>query len=112
MSPDLPLFLPMQSMAKSPVAVTIRFEFVAKRGPAPEITPLKITLDGTLPNIRPGLSAKAEITVADRPAALAVPLGSVTVREWPLKDGDIRRYTGSKARRQADALEEFGLSDG
>ena len=57
-------------------------------------------------------ATSATTTVADRPAALAVPLGSVTVREWPLKDGDIRRYTGSKARKQADALEEFGFGEG
>jgi HlyD family secretion protein len=70
---------------------------------------VKITLDGTLPNIRPGLSSKAEITVADREDALAVPLGSVTVREWPLKDGDIKKYTGSRGRKQVAALEEFGF---
>jgi HlyD family secretion protein len=70
---------------------------------------VKITLDGTVPNIRPGLSAKAEITVADRLKALAVPLGSVTVREWPLEDSDIRSYTGSRARKQKAALEEFGF---
>ena len=72
---------------------------------------VKITLAGTLPNIRPGLSAKAEITVADRKNALAVPLGSVTVREWPLKKSDIRRYTGSRARKQSAALKEFGFGD-
>jgi len=74
---------------------------------------VKITLDGTLPNIRPGLSAKAEITVADRQKALAVPLGSVTVREWPLKDADIRSYTGSRDRKQKAALAEFdfGVKD-
>ena len=70
---------------------------------------VKITLEGTLPNIRPGLSAKAEITVADRQKTLAVPLGSVTVREWPLKDSDIRSYSGSRARKQKAALEEFGF---
>jgi HlyD family secretion protein len=70
---------------------------------------VKITLDGALPNIRPGLSAKAEITVAQREDALAVPLGSVTVREWPLQKEDIRRYSGSKARKQKAALEEFGF---
>ena len=72
---------------------------------------VKITLDGTLPNIRPGLSAKAEITVAERPDALAVPLGSVTVRQWPLKKSDIRRYSGSRAGRQKDALQDFGFGD-
>lgn len=70
---------------------------------------VKITLSGTLPNIRPGLSAKAEIVVADRKDALAVPLGAVTVRDYPLKSDDIRRYTGKRARQQAAALEAFGF---
>ena len=74
---------------------------------------VKITLDGTLPNIRPGLSAKAEITVADRQKALAVPLGSVTVRDWPLAASDIRSYSGSRDRKQKEALAEFdfGVKD-
>jgi len=74
---------------------------------------VKITLEGTLPNIRPGLSAKAEITVAERQEALAVPLGSVTVREWPLKEADIRSYTGKRDRLQKEALAEFdfGVKD-
>jgi HlyD family secretion protein len=70
---------------------------------------VKITLDESLPNIRPGLSAKAEITVARREQALAVPLGSVTVRDWPLKDEDIRRYNGKRARKQEAALAELGF---
>ncbi len=70
---------------------------------------VKITLDGTLPNIRPGLSAKAEISVADRQGALAVPLGSVTVREWPLEESGIRSYTGKRDRKQKEALAEFGF---
>ncbi len=70
---------------------------------------VKITLDGTLPNIRPGLSAKAEITVAHREKAVAVPLGAVTVRELPLKDEDIRSYTGKRARQQSEALSGLGF---
>ena len=73
---------------------------------------VKITLDGTLPNIRPGLSAKAEITVADRKEALAVPLGSVTVRNWPLEASDIRTYTGKRDRKQKEALAEFDFGTG
>jgi HlyD family secretion protein len=70
---------------------------------------VKITLDGTLPNIRPGLSAKADIMVAEREDAVAVPLGAVTVRDWPLKPADIRRYTGKRARQQEEALEDLGF---
>ena len=70
---------------------------------------VKITLDGTLPNIRPGLSAKADIRVAERTGAVAVPLGAVTVREWPLKPSDVRRYTGKRARKQEEALKDLGF---
>ncbi len=71
---------------------------------------VKITLDKAPANIRPGLTAKAEITVAERAGALAVPLGAVTVREWPLKDEDIRRYRGRRAHRQEKALADFGFA--
>ena len=47
--------------------------------------------------------------MARRDSSLAVPLGAVTVREWPLKPGDIREYRGKRARSQAAALEEFGF---
>ena len=71
---------------------------------------VKITLDEAPAAIRPGLSAKAEITVADRAQALGVPLGAVTVRSWPLAETDIRRYSGKRARRQAEALGELGFT--
>ncbi len=70
---------------------------------------VKITLDDQVENIRPGLSAKAEIVVAERSEALAVPLGAVTVREWPLREVDIRRYNGRRAKKQEAALEELGF---
>jgi len=70
---------------------------------------VKILLDRAPANIRPGLSAKAEITVAERPQVLAVPLGAVTVREWPLKAADIRRYSGKRARQQERALADLGF---
>lgn len=70
---------------------------------------VKITLDGAPANIRPGLSAKAEITVAERKQSLAVPLGAVTVRDMPLKDADVRRYAGRRAKAQAAALKDLGF---
>ena len=70
---------------------------------------VKITLEAAPPGIRPGLSAKAEITVADRDSALAVPLGAVTVRDYPLKDEDIRRYRGRQAKAQVAALKDLGF---
>jgi HlyD family secretion protein len=70
---------------------------------------VKITLDGVLPNIRPGLSAKADIEVAERQDAVTVPLGAVTVRDWPLKSADIRHYNGKRARKQEEALADLGF---
>ena len=39
-----------------------------------------ITLTDTIPNVRPGLSADAEIIVAQRDSALSIPIQSLTVR--------------------------------
>jgi len=72
---------------------------------------VKITLNDTLPNIRPGLSAKAEIEAAQRPGALAVGLGAVTIREYPLPETGIRHYTGRRARSQKTALAAFGWGE-
>ncbi len=71
---------------------------------------IKITLRDRITTIRPGLSAKAEIRVADRDSALAVPLGAVTMRSLPLKAADIRLYTGSQAKKQAAALAGLGFT--
>lgn len=72
---------------------------------------VKITLSETVPNIRPGLSAKAEIVVAERPGVLAVPIGAVTVRNWPLAEEDIKRYKGKSAAAQMSALESLGFEE-
>ncbi len=71
---------------------------------------VKITLQDEVPNIRPGLSAKAEITVARRNEALAVPLGAVTVRDWPLKEEDIRRFKGKLSASQEETLGSYGFT--
>jgi HlyD family secretion protein len=39
-----------------------------------------VTLQGTIPNVRPGLSADAEITVAEAKDALTIPIQSLTAR--------------------------------
>ena len=70
---------------------------------------VKITLDEAPKSIRPGLSAKAEITVAHHQDVLAVPLGAVTVRDYPLNDEDIRRYRGRQAKAQDKALADLGF---
>lgn len=62
---------------------------------------VKVTLDERVPNIRPGLSAKAEIKVAERDSVLAVPIGAVTVRKWPPDErpGHAGRGRSAAARR-------------
>ncbi len=72
---------------------------------------VKITLGEAVPNIRPGLSAKAEIVVARRPEVLAVPLGAVTVRSLPLAEDDIRHYKGKRSSAQKAALDSLGFSE-
>jgi HlyD family secretion protein len=48
-----------------------------------------ITLTDTIPNVRPGLSADAEIIVAERDSALSIPIQSLTVRgKKDIKDFD------------------------
>jgi HlyD family secretion protein len=71
---------------------------------------IKITLRDRITAIRPGLSAKAEIMVADRDSTIAVPLGAVTMRSLPLKAADIRVYSGGQAKKQAAALADLGFS--
>ena len=50
-----------------------------------------ITLHDTIPNVRPGLSADAEIIVAKRDSALSIPIQSLTVREKK----DIKEFSDS-----------------
>jgi HlyD family secretion protein len=40
-----------------------------------------VTLDGQIPEVRPGFTCTAEITTATRQAAVAVPIQSLTIRE-------------------------------
>ncbi len=65
---------------------------------------VKVTLADMIENIRPGLSAKADVTVAERQDALAVPLGAVTVRRFPLTGLDRKVYSGRRGKQQRDAL--------
>ncbi len=50
-----------------------------------------ITVTDTIPNVRPGLSADAEITVAEREKALSIPIQSLTVR----REKDLKGYAAS-----------------
>ena len=72
---------------------------------------VKVTLDEAPPGIRPGLSAKSRITVALRDSSMAVPLGAVTARDWPLREDAIERLKGGRARERERALEGLGFSE-
>lgn len=47
-----------------------------------------LTLDGEIPDVRPGFTCTAEITTATRENALAVPIQATTVREVVVDDKD------------------------
>ena len=60
--------------------------------------------------IRPGLTAKARITVAERGQAVAVPLGAVTARDWPLQQDQIAELKGGEAGARDEALADLGFT--
>ena len=57
----------------------------------------KSELSYSIPNVRPGLSADAEIIVAERDSAVSIPIQSLTVRQKK----DLKKQEGS----EADSLE-------
>jgi len=68
-----------------------------------------VTLDGQIPEVRPGFTCTAEITTATRSQVLAVPIQALAVRELVFdKDGKIVRppkeEEGKKRRRGGDAV--------
>jgi HlyD family secretion protein len=59
-----------------------------------------VTVDGEIPEVRPGFTCTAEITTATRQKALAVPIQAMAVREMVVdKDGKIVRETQTDAKR-------------
>lgn len=65
-----------------------------------------ITLDDEIPAVRPGLSAKADIRVAESDEALAAPIGAVVIREWPPREDGRRRGRGRARRARATAADD------
>jgi len=63
-----------------------------------------VTLTDRVAGVRPGLSAKAEITTAVRDSALTVPIGAVVVREWPPSPAETSRGRRPRAAA-ADTVE-------
>jgi HlyD family secretion protein len=70
-----------------------------------------LTLDGEIPEVRPGFTCTAEITTATRENALAVPIQATTVREVVVDDkGQIVREPvtpGAPVRRTGTAAAEL-----
>ncbi|HKW14221.1 MAG TPA: efflux RND transporter periplasmic adaptor subunit [Candidatus Krumholzibacteria bacterium] len=63
---------------------------------------VKVAIKDVIPNVRPGLSASVDITVAQEKSALAVPIQSLTVRdEARLKR---ERAHGNKLPKKGDAV--------
>ena len=63
---------------------------------------VKVTVDGEIPDVRPGFTCTAEITTATRQQAIAVPIQATTVREMIIdKEGNIVRdeTKGPKSKR-------------
>ncbi|HOX24883.1 MAG TPA: efflux RND transporter periplasmic adaptor subunit [Candidatus Krumholzibacteria bacterium] len=71
---------------------------------------VKVTMDQAPATIRPGLSAKARIHVAERDSVLAVPLGAVTARDWPLRQSAIEQLKGNEAKKRDRALADLGFT--
>lgn len=60
-----------------------------------------VTLTETVPGVRPGLTAKAEITVAERDSALAVPIQALTVR----RESDLKEESAKRGGKVVEAAE-------
>jgi HlyD family secretion protein len=65
---------------------------------------VKVVLDRAPDIVRPGLTTKARITVAERPDAVSVPLAAVTACDWPLHQDAIAELKGGAAREREEAL--------
>lgn len=67
-----------------------------------------VTLTDSVPGVRPGLTAKADITVAERDSVVAVPIQALTVRrESALRDD----AAGGKKVAAAEASDSAGVAD-
>jgi len=62
-----------------------------------------VTLEGQIPEVRPGFTCTAEITTATRDNALGVPIQATTVREMTVdaKGNIVREVVDKKARRRS-----------
>jgi HlyD family secretion protein len=75
---------------------------------------VKVTLDGEVPDVRPGFTCTAEITTATRQQAIAVPIQATAVREVIVdKEGNIvRDETKGPQRGRPGAVQAQELKPG
>jgi HlyD family secretion protein len=72
-----------------------------------------VTVDGEIPEVRPGFTCTAEITTATRDDVLAVPIQATTVREVELDaKGAIVRQPADNARRPSGGVQASELQPG
>jgi HlyD family secretion protein len=74
-----------------------------------------VTLDGEVPEVRPGFTCTAEITTATRENAVSVPIQATTVREMVVDDkGNVVREleTQTTRRRRPGAVQASELKPG
>ena len=72
-----------------------------------------LTLDGEVPNVRPGFTCTAEITTATRKNVLAVPIQATTVREMVVdQEGNIVRDQAATAGQSAAAARRAAAAGG
>jgi HlyD family secretion protein len=66
-----------------------------------------VTIDGQIPEVRPGFTCSAEITTATRSQALSVPIQAMAVREivFDEKGQMVREPRDEKARRRPRSIE-------
>jgi HlyD family secretion protein len=66
---------------------------------------VKVTIDGTIPEVRPGFTCSAEITTAKRQKVLTVPIQAMAVRELTFeKDGSIVRPPKEKKPKPGTSI--------
>jgi HlyD family secretion protein len=73
-----------------------------------------LTVEGEIPDVRPGFTCTAEITTATRDDALAVPIQATTVREMVV-DGQgaiVRESPAPDARRRSGGVQAAELQPG
>lgn len=65
---------------------------------------VRVALDSPDPRVKPGMTAKAEITTAQAPGALAIPQQAVQTRWLDAKGKEVARREGDTSQREATVV--------